>query len=358
MNLLFISLRDVNLKYSGGWKCTNRNYLSFCEILGTENVDVLDVSLFIKKNIFSSYLNLINNCFGFYSGLSQRAINIIIKKAFKYDIVFIDVSYLGVISYYLKKAKYKGRIICFFHNVEVNIMRQLAKIRPFSFWRIFPIYYNEKKAIQFSDKIIVLNKRDRDSLISIYNAQNIEIIPISLLDELMHINSELTKVPSTLLIIGTKWYSNIHGILWFIKNVLDNVNIKLQIVGRDMEEYENDFSNHPKIEFLGAIKDISSSINNADYILCPIFKGGGMKVKICEALMYGKNIIATKEAFEGYDIDFNDVGAVCNSKEEFISTIEQLCSLKRAKFNLKSRKYYLEKYSFIATLDKFKEIIG
>ncbi len=39
-----------------------------------------------------------------------------------------------------------------------------------------------------------------------------------------------------------------------------------------------------------------------DYIISPIFVGGGMKVKTCEALMYGKNIIGTSESFEGYDI--------------------------------------------------------
>ena len=41
-----------------------------------------------------------------------------------------------------------------------------------------------------------------------------------------------------------------------------------------------------------------------------------MKVKTCEALMFGKNIIGTKEAFEGYELDYQKVGAMCNTKEE------------------------------------------
>lgn len=38
-------------------------------------------------------------------------------------------------------------------------------------------------------------------------------------------------------------------------------------------------------------------------MVMPIFSGSGMKVKTAEALMYGKFLIGTKEAFEGYEID-------------------------------------------------------
>jgi polysaccharide biosynthesis protein PslH len=107
---------------------------------------------------------------------------------------------------------------------------------------------------------------------------------------------------------------------------------------------------HPKIEFLGFVPDLSSVLLNADYVLCPIFIGGGMKVKTCESLMYGKNIIATKEAFEGYEVDYTKVGVICNNKEEFINAIKHYCTIKREKFNEYSRECFLKKYSFHATL--------
>jgi hypothetical protein len=92
-------------------------------------------------------------------------------------------------------------------------------------------------------------------------------------------------------------------------------------------------------------------------MVSPIFKGGGMKVKTCEALMYGKNIFGTSEAFIGYEIDYDKVGALCNTKEEFIDTINNYCSTKREKFNEYSRKCFLENYSFDATLEKFEKLL-
>ena len=114
---------------------------------------------------------------------------------------------------------------------------------------------------------------------------------------------------------------------------------------------------HPKIEFLGFVEDLPKIINEADFMLSPVFLGSGMKVKTCEALMYGKNMVGTDESFVGYDIDPDKVGAVCNTKDEFIESINRLCSGKLPKFNPYSRKYYLDSYSFEATLKMFEKLL-
>lgn len=114
---------------------------------------------------------------------------------------------------------------------------------------------------------------------------------------------------------------------------------------------------YPKSEFLGYVQKLSTVLLNADYIISPIFKGSGMKVKTCESLMYGKNIIGTWEAFEGYEIDYQKVGAICNTEEEFIYTLNNFCSAKKEKFNKYSRECFLEKYSFQATLEKFDKLL-
>lgn len=357
MKLLFISSKDVMLTETGGYLCTNRNYLSFCKLLGYKNVEVLNLVPKRERSISRSIYRRINQIFGFFEGLSHNKIKEIIKASKEYDYVFIDTSTYGVIAYYLKKEKYEGKILNFFHDVAYNIERQKFKISPFRFSRIFLAYYNEKKTCKYSDKIVALNYRDCDELRRLYGANNISIIPVSLSDTFNIQAKEITSVPPTFLFIGALWFPNIHGLKWFVNNVLDHVNIKLQIVGSGMDALKSEFI-HPKIEFLGFVPDLSSVLINADYILCPIFKGSGMKIKICESLMYGKNIIGTKEAFEGYEIDYQKVGAMCNNKEEFIYTINHYCSVKREKFNEYSRECFLEKYSLQATLKKFDELLS
>ena len=49
-----------------------------------------------------------------------------------------------------------------------------------------------------------------------------------------------------------------------------------------------------------------------------------MKTKVAEALMYGKRIIGTREAFSGYEFNAEEVGWLCNTKEEFVAALRRV----------------------------------
>jgi glycosyltransferase involved in cell wall biosynthesis len=325
------------------------------------HVDVINLSYEEKLSLKKRIIRRLNQFVGFYWGLSYQKVKYIIGIARQYDYIFIDTSSYGVIAYYLKKSGYSGRIICHFHNIEYIIQCQKTRSNPLNFYKILLLHYNEKKACSYSDRLVALNKRDNISLERLYGVDSVKIIPISLPDKVFELlrehESNMTSQPPTFIFIGNNWYANIHGLKWFINNVLDYVDIKLQIVGSDMEPLRKNFI-HPKIEFLGFVPDLSIVLFAADYVISPIFKGSGMKVKICESLMYGKNIIGTREAFSGYELEFERVGAVCNNKDEFINFINSKCYRIIKRFNAYSRQMFLEKYSFQATLGKFNELIN
>ena len=56
-------------------------------------------------------------------------------------------------------------------------------------------------------------------------------------------------------------------------------------------------------------------------VIMPIFMGGGMKVKTAEALMNGKTIFGSKEAFEGYDLEDISGLYLCEDKDAFINCL-------------------------------------
>jgi len=362
MKLLFICSNNFKtVSGGGGSQCTNRNYLSLCDILGNNNVDVIQFDTPLKKNLYSVLSRIRNYFKGYNAGLSKKELTTILEQSFKYNYIFIDSSYYGIICKYLKKSDYKGQIICFFHNVEHKMYLQKVRINPFKFWRSIIIYYNEKNAVKFSDQVIVLNERDLKDLGQIYEKLpqfKTHVIPISFKysypagDIDFH---EQSNLPPVFLFVGSDWFANIHGITWFVKEVLDHVDIKLQIAGGASNVLKKKLVNS-KIEYLGFVPDLSPVIINADFMLAPLFKGGGMKVKICEALMFGKNIVGTKEAFIGYDLDLSKTGAECNSKSEFIHVLNECSSSKRQKFNMYNRNRFLETYSFASTLEKFKRV--
>ena len=111
------------------------------------------------------------------------------------------------------------------------------------------------------------------------------------------------------------------------------------------------------IEVISDAPDLLPYFEKADIMILPIFKGSGMKVKTCESLMYGKNIIATDEAFEGYEVDYDKVGGKCNTAEEFVSRIKDFEANPRPRFNTYSRQMFLEKYSEESVIGKFRAVL-
>ena len=93
-------------------------------------------------------------------------------------------------------------------------------------------------------------------------------------------------------------------------------------------------------------------------MILPIFSGSGMKVKTCESLMYGKNILATDEALEGYAIEEGVSAWRCNTAEEFILRINDFSQHPHPRFNQAARNCYLENYSSTMVEKKYKELLG
>ncbi|MEN4450254.1 glycosyltransferase family 4 protein [Mycobacterium sp. SM3041] len=50
---------------------------------------------------------------------------------------------------------------------------------------------------------------------------------------------------------------------------------------------------------MGAVGDVAEFYEKVDIVLAPIYLGGGMKVKVVEAMMYGKPVIASEHARSG-----------------------------------------------------------
>ena len=131
----------------------------------------------------------------------------------------------------------------------------------------------------------------------------------------------------------------------------------MKIVGRGMSKLQEESPALREIEVVSDAPDLLPHLQDADIVVLPIFSGSGMKVKTCESLMYGKNIVGTTEAFEGYDIDYSLIGGNCKTAQEFIDCIQNFTHNPRPRFNDYARQTYLQKYSLSAIKQSFETIL-
>ena len=213
----------------------------------------------------------------------------------------------------------------------------------------YPFYllatYNEKQTIKYSSHNIVLNERDANLMLNIYRVESDFSLPASYKDVFEQSKVKLLPNDSLkILFVGTSFFGNISGIELFIKEVMPHINAELIIVGKGMEQFREKFELTKNVKVFGFVDDLSAFYYNASVIIAPIFSGGGMKTKIAEALMYGKTIIGTREAFEGYKRK-HGVTYECNSAKEFIDCINKMEKNTNINpFNIQARKIYEQNY--------------
>jgi hypothetical protein len=359
MNILIInSINSRERGLSGGLIVSNNNILTLKKIFGI-NARVYDVPYYPSR-LYSFLYSLINRIAGITSKEIKNIIKIIMNTRFDY--IFLNTSRFGFLAKVLHK--YNIPIITFFHNIEVIFYAASLENSAFLQKLLYhpmktAISKSEKNIVEYSEKIITLNKRDASKLKQMYRREADFIIPMFFKDNYSSsIAAKYDKKDggNKLLFVGADFFGNTEGLFWFIENCLDMIDADLLIVGNGMDKYKNKYSKK-RAFFIGYVDSIDDYYYQTDAVVLPIISGSGMKTKTCEALMYGKTIFGTTEAFEGYDaLDFTVNDWLCNTQEEFIRKVNRYLVNKTTRINNYSRKIFLENYSDFAIEKKFREI--
>lgn len=362
MKILVIRYKKTVGVAEGGEKASELNRTVLCQIAGEDNVDTYFIHDEARRRSVADYLRgILYMPFGYYFGLTPRRVREIIRLANGYDVVFVDRSVFGIIAKRLKDSGYTGRVVCFFHNVETIYFaaKYSNRLNPMR-WLILPCAdRNDRWSCRFADRTIVLSSRDDEELYRRYSRHADQQIPIAFVDRYRrdHYPEGLTATKPLCIFLGSYFPANVEGIEWFAKNVLPRVDITMQIVGKGMDRLKAADWMRPDIEVLSNVPDLEPLFEAADLMVLPIFKGSGMKVKTCESLMYGKNIIGTPEAWAGYELDTTRAGACCETADDFIKAINTFAANPRPRHNTYSRQIFVDKYSSDRMVDKFRAAI-
>lgn len=347
--VLFIRYKKPDRIFEGGEQSTQTHLDALYEIFGQENVDVFHIHEHDRKRKLTDYL------FGgvlffadYHFGLTPKKVSHILEIINSYEYLFIDRSIFGILAKKAKEAGYKGKIIAFFHNIERDYFDAKLPHVPGRGIILRCVDHNDAMTCRYSDTILSLNSRDAKLLENRYGRKADGFLPVILRDKYRQDSypQGLTGERPNCLFLGTYFGPNVEGLEWFVDNVFPKVDITLDIVGKGMEKLTGDKYKAAGITVIPNAPSLLPYFEKADIMILPIFSGAGMKVKTCESLMFGKNIIGSTEAFEGYEADFSKIGGRCDTAQGFIDTINDFARNPRPVFNTYSRNTYLEKYSF------------
>ena len=367
--VLYISTVDVFAKSTDGLMQESKRHREYLtKIYGDENIK--DLMICKGKSIGNKYyffpiLNRALNALFSSKGMSfsnpillpMSLISIRNQiKRIKPDIIFLDGSLLGTVI----PRNIPSNVIVFFHNIETEKVKNKIKNKNKGIL-YFPVYIsallNEKRAIMYANKVICLNNRDAQLLHKLYGKTAELVLPCSFNDRFdkRKLKPEINR---EILFVGTLFASNEDGIKWFIDNVMSSIkDVTLHVVGRGFEKKRDELS-RDNVIIDGFVEDIDDYYYRIPIVVMPLLYGAGMKLKTAEAMMYGKCIIASDEALQGYDVSGAEHIYRCNTANEFIKAIEKAFSINYGEGYLEDvRKVFLEKYESLRQYERFRKFM-
>ncbi len=307
-----------------------------------------------------AYLNAFR---GHIDGLNAASIEAVLRtvEAKQVTRVFVDGSNLGAFVTALKHRLPQVEVISFFHNVEARFFWGSLRLQR-SLRALAVLVANtlaERQAVRHSDKIVCLSERDSRLLKRLYGRGATHIAPMALADKLpAHFAVAAQASPEAFaLFVGGTFYANRAGIAWFVRHVAPHIDVPVYIVGRGFEALRAELEIPSKVMVIGVVDDLADWYRRAQFVIAPIFDGSGMKTKVAEALMFGKKVVGTPEAFSGYEGIAADAGWVCRSADDFVAAIGEARATIMSSFDPALRTLYLEKYSLAAATERMKSIM-
>lgn len=198
-------------------------------------------------------------------------------------------------------------------------------------WRLLKRY--EGQLCREFDAVLSVSEEDKSALqeaIGSGNNVDITVIPIAVdTDEV----PPVTRQPDAdhILHIGTMyWPPNVDGILWFINQVYPHIRARrsdviFDVVGaRPPQEIMDLSGNGTGVNVTGYVPDPTPYRQQAGVMVVPLRAGGGMRVKILEALAQGLPIVSTTLGCEGIAVTHEQDILIADTPHEFAQAVLRL----------------------------------
>jgi polysaccharide biosynthesis protein PslH len=225
-----------------------------------------------------------------------------------------------------------GRTISVYsaHNVEQQVERLRVRAgspprRLFSLIEALKVRAEERRVWRSMDLSLAVSPLDGQAM-SAGGAGRVELCPNGAPSvQRMPIRPRLDDGPLRLLFVGTGSYTpNRRGLAWFVREALPLIEkrtpVLLEVVGdRPARAVRAD-----SVRYLGRVPSVEPFYEASHGVVVPVFEGSGTRLKILEAMAYGRPVISTSPGAEGLPIVPGEHFLLADDPEAFAVAAAQL----------------------------------
>ncbi|HLG14436.1 MAG TPA: glycosyltransferase [Blastocatellia bacterium] len=251
----------------------------------------------------------------------------------------------------IRSAINRPLVICDWHNVESDLMRQYAQRAPTPWRRAYArltarrMSEVERRALTAFDAHIVVSENDRARLLDVeptarvvaiengvdadhFSDAEIEQVYVEWLSS--HTRREGAPDVKRVLFVGSMdYHANIEAATRFATTVWPSVHTEapelvFTIVGRRPSDEVRALANLPGVEVTGTVDDVRPYYREAVASIVPLKVGGGSRLKILEAMAAGVPVVSTSLGAEGLRVTDGASIVIADSEEAQTRALLQL----------------------------------
>jgi glycosyltransferase involved in cell wall biosynthesis len=173
-------------------------------------------------------------------------------------------------------------------------------------------------------RTVVVSERDREELLGINPALNIDVIPNGIDVDYFQVQN-VEREPATLLFTGNYEYTpNVDAALRLAYAVLPEVrkvvpSVRLWLVGNApppeiLALQDSGSGLKPTVLVTGRVPDVRPYLAQATAFVCPLRLGAGIKNKILEALAMGLPVVATPLSVDGIGVQHGESALITDER--------------------------------------------
>ena len=287
-----------------------------------------------------------------------------VLESFKPDVVQVESVFL---STYLPIVKeYSDAVtVLRVHNIEYQIWQSLSNKHGNWFKRVYlgnlsvRIRDFERDAWKEYDLLLAITERDAQVIGRLEPVNNLVVAPFSI--DLKKIKPGHNEKWVGYHLGAMDWMANREGIRWFLEKAWPKIRratpgFEFYFAGRNMPE---DF-NKPGIKGVYCLNEVPSAedfIADKKILIVPLKSGGGIRVKILEAMAAGKIVITTPVGIKGIEANPREHFLLANKPEDFARAIKWCLENKgdAEKMAQNARALIAEKYEYCKVINNVIE---
>ncbi|BAZ66847.1 MAG: glycosyltransferase family 4 protein [Pelatocladus maniniholoensis HA4357-MV3] len=217
----------------------------------------------------------------------------------------------------------------------------------------------EHEAIQLSKAQVILAIQEEEAKLLKQMTPQSEVICIPKA-AIIH-DPSVTQVPGRCLFVGSRVDHNYYGLKWFLENVWLRVtqlihDCSLHVCGTVCDLIQESF---PNVHLLGRVDNLEPEYGAAEVCLVPLLAGSGLKIKLVEAMSYGRACVSTSVGVQGLGGVVGSAVLVADAPEDFAVAIHTVLTNKQKRqwMEEQAHSYAIAKLSPQAVYQPFVDYI-